>query len=138
MHARNEQQLTRRVLISNRGKVDNASAQLCALPCMEHPWHRSSCRKEIKEKLAAKGQSLTMAATASIRVLIMWTLIDTFHFHWLVPEETHQAWELGIGMKGNEGWSNVTVSCTKVTTIKISVEVATGHTPPVLAPDIDS
>lgn len=32
---------------------------------------------------------------------------------------------MGIGMKGNGGWSNVTVSCTKVTTIKISVEVPT-------------
>lgn len=51
-----QQQLTQQVLISNRRKVDKASSQLCALPCMEHPWYRSSCRRE-KKKLAAPGHS---------------------------------------------------------------------------------
>lgn len=57
-----------------------------------------------------------------------------FHFHCLVPEEIHQATGMRIGRKEIRKRTNSN-SCTKVTTIKISVEVAT---PQVLAPDRDS
>lgn len=144
------QQLTRRVLISNRRKVDKAS-QLCAFPCMEHSWRRSSCRKQEGEK----REKVSGSSSSTVVVVMYWLLWVAVIHHGCksinpFPHNVNSdgpvllslacaqrnTLDMGIGRKGERRKRRRTNGFLhKAMTIKISVEVVT---PPVLAPDIDS